>query len=166
MERSPPYKALFHFATIYSLPVLLLSLLSSVAAGAIMPIQAYLLGKIIQKLTSFGTGSGDTSSTENNTLQWVSYLGLFSGGVWFVNSFFFFSWTLFSELQAKNTRETLFKSMLRHDIEWFEKRKDGVGSLITRIQSYVQPVSPASSMLTSLVSPLSTNVRALNLSAW
>ena len=166
MERAPPYKALFHFTTIYSIPILILGLLSSVAAGAIIPIQAYLLGKVTQNLSSFGSAGGDASNTENNTLPWVTYLGYFSPCVWFINSLFFFSWALFGELQAKNAREKLFKSMLQHDIEWFEKRKDGVGSLIARIQSYVRPVSPASSTLTSLDSPLSTNVQALNLSAW
>jgi len=143
MERSPSCWALFKFATAWSLPVLFLGLLSSVAVGALIPIQAYLLGKITQKLSSFGTGQGD--NTEKSALQWLSYLAWFSCGVWLVNGIFFFSWVLFGELQARAAREKLFKSMLRRDIEWFDKRKDGVGSLVTRIQTYVWPVLPASS---------------------
>jgi ATP-binding cassette subfamily B (MDR/TAP) protein 1 len=41
----------------------------------------------------------------------------------------------FGELQARTARREIFDSMLEKEMEWYDSREDGIGSLLIRLQT-------------------------------
>jgi ATP-binding cassette subfamily B (MDR/TAP) protein 1 len=130
-----PWKSLFRFTQVSHAPVLVTSILSSGASGAVVPISAYLLGKIFDVFTSYTSGriSGDemTQQISKNCLYFFA-LGC---GAWLTYGVFFASWISFGELQARGAREQLYKAMLQKEMEWYDTRSSGVHTMIPRSQA-------------------------------
>jgi ATP-binding cassette subfamily B (MDR/TAP) protein 1 len=135
MNTTPPWRALLFFTNWNHIGFLSLGLLSSVATGAVIPIQAYIVGQLSQQLVNYGTGSETGIGFKSESKRYVIWLVLLGSASWLVNSGFFISWVIFGELQARSARQKLFSSLIEREFEWFDKRKDGVGSLATCIQS-------------------------------
>jgi ATP-binding cassette, subfamily B (MDR/TAP), member 1 len=135
MTDKPPWRALFFFTNWNHIGFLSLGLLSSIATGAVIPIQAYIVGQLTQQLANYGTGSETEAVFKSESNRYVIWLVFLGSASWLANSAFFLSWVTFGELQAWSTRQKLFNSLIERDFEWFDKRKDGVGSLATCIQS-------------------------------
>jgi len=57
------------------------------------------------------------------------------GAAWLIEGAFLSSWMVFGELQAKSVREQMFVEMLDKEMEWYDLRQDGIGSLLIRIQT-------------------------------
>lgn len=52
-----------------------------------------------------------------------------------LNAGYFMFWILFGELQAKSARDKLFEGMLEKEMEWYDMRKSGIDTLISRLQT-------------------------------
>lgn len=130
----PGWRSLFNFTTRPHIIPLLLALTLSVASGIIIPALSIFLGKVFDCFTSFGAGTISGS----DLLRKISMYGLALVGLGsasgLLNAGYFMFWILFGELQAKSARDKLFEGMLEKEMEWYDMRKSGIDTLISRLQ--------------------------------
>ena len=70
---------------------------------------------------------------------------------WIVTFLFFFCWVIFGELQARGARQRLFKALLNRRMEWYDQRKDGMGAMTTKLQSFVIDLQEATAQPLGMV---------------
>ena len=130
----PGWRSLFNFTTRPHGFSLSFAIILSVASGIIIPALSIFLGKVFDCFTSFGAGTISGS----DLLHKVSMYGLALVGLGsasgLLNAGYFMFWLLFGELQAKSARDKLFDGMLEKEMEWYDMRKAGVDTLISRLQ--------------------------------
>ncbi|KAI0881396.1 P-loop containing nucleoside triphosphate hydrolase protein [Annulohypoxylon maeteangense] len=161
-QHSPSLKHLFTFTTWRHCGPLTAGLISSLFSGALRTSLAILIGKIFGVISEFGSGQLSGPDTLGQVSSWCIILTLIGGAGWLVNFAFMFSWILFSELQAKNIRQRIFRAMLRKDMEWFDSQEDGVASLLVRMQTQTRELQMASSVaLGSLAAEIATSIASL-----
>lgn len=133
--KRPGWRSLFNFTSRSHLFPLLSALLLSVASGIIIPALAIFLGKVFDQFTSFGAGKITGSSLiKQISLYALALVGLgTASGI--LNAGYFMFWLVFGELQAKSARDKLFDGMLEKDMEWYDMRKAGIDTLISRLQT-------------------------------
>ena len=119
------------------LAVLIPALLLTTIAGAIKPAITIFLGYIFDELANFGSGSTTGDELLKNVSIWCIALTGLGIASMVVNGGFFCLWLVFGEMQAKSVRDTAFISMLEKEMEWYDLRTDGIGSLLVRIQTCV-----------------------------
>lgn len=134
-EREPSYGDLLHFSRGWHLLWLLPLLLAALATAAVVPTQAFILGQLTQLLGSFVPGSQTATNFENDVSKWIHILVEFGAAACFLFCTSFAGWQTFGDFQVHRVYTSLFDRMLQHEIEWFDKRQDGVASLVTRTQS-------------------------------
>ena len=106
------------------------------AGGALGPVMAIFLGRFFDAFADYGGGKISPDTLMHRTLKSVyALLGLGVSSI-FLNGGLFMAWLSFGEMQAKSVRGELFQALLQKDLEWFEMRESGVGSLLTRLQTY------------------------------
>lgn len=131
------WKSLFDFTNRRHSTVLITALILSMASGIVIPTLAIFLGKIFGLFSSFGEGKLTGEQLRHEiTIDCFGLIGLGSAS-WALNGGYFMAWLVFGELQGKSVRDQLYGSMLEKDLEWFEMRKDGIGALLPRLQTYV-----------------------------
>jgi ATP-binding cassette subfamily B (MDR/TAP) protein 1 len=126
--------SLFNFTTRKDTLVLVLSTIFAVVVGTVTPIQSYLLGQVFGNFAKFAAGTLSETKFKHDMLAYNLYfvgLGTIS---WVFTAFFFASWLLFGQLQARGARERLFDALIDRKIEWFDQRKDGIGAMTTKLQ--------------------------------
>ena len=130
------WRALFNFTDRSHLFILTPALALSALSGILLPTVAIFMGKYFDALANYGAGK--TSDHELAQEVLLTTYALISVGVaaWVLKGGFFTLWLVFGEMQAKNVRDKLFQSLLLKDLEWFEMRGSGVGSLLSRLQTY------------------------------
>ena len=129
------WSSLFKFTTSKHAIVLGPALCLSVSARVVVPSMAIFFGKIFGSFSNFGAGIIDGDELMHIvSIDAIALVGL-GGATWLLKGGFFALWLVFGELQAKAVRDHLFQSLLEKDLEWFEKRESGVGSLLSRLQA-------------------------------
>jgi len=129
------WRALFNFTSKAHVLSLILALIFSVASGIIIPALAVFLGKLFDVFTQYGADEISGPDLVHKVSRFGIYLvglGCASG---VLNAFYFMLWLVFGELQAKAVREKLFDGMLEKEMEWYDMRKAGIDTLISRLQS-------------------------------
>jgi ATP-binding cassette subfamily B (MDR/TAP) protein 1 len=127
------WKSLFNFTTRKHLVFLFLAVISAAASGFVIPINAYLLGKIFAAFTNFGSQESDVNEFKNELNKYVIYIVVIASAAWFFNSLSYLFWCIFGDLQAGSARERLFKALLERPTEWYDMRSDGISGLTVRI---------------------------------
>lgn len=130
----PEWKALFYFTTRRHIWVLLAGITFSITAGLVVPVQAFLLGKVFNLFVQFGAGQLSGEQLIKQVSKWCSWLAGLASASWCYHAGEYFAWLTFGELQGKHARERLFRNLLEKDIEWYDMRKSGVGALFPRLQ--------------------------------
>jgi ATP-binding cassette, subfamily B (MDR/TAP), member 1 len=137
------WKSLFDFSARQHVPILIVALFLSAAAGITGPALAIFFGKIFDSFSAYGSGAADgamlTRKVSNNAIA----LCVLGGTVWLLKGGYFGLWMVFGELQAKNARDQLFQNLLGKDLEWYEMRTSGIGALLPRLQTYACSISSA-----------------------
>lgn len=161
-QQSPSLKHLFTFTTWQHCGPLTAGLAASLLSGALRTSLAILIGKIFEVISEFGSGQLTGPDTLAQVSSWCIILTLIGGVGWLVNFAFMFSWIAFSELQARNIRQRMFRALLKKDMEWFDGQEDGVASLLVRMQTQTRELQMASSVaLGSLAAEVATSVANL-----
>lgn len=130
------WKSIFHFTTVYHVPLLLAALLITFTAAVARVIFALYLGKLFQVLSQFGTGAITGPQLRQQARDNTFVLLILGGVTWLLGSCFFFVWIIFAELQVRGAGRILFGKLLTRDLMWFDMRKDGVGSFLSHSQKY------------------------------
>ena len=129
---------MFAFTRRSHLLTLLPAAVLSTIDGFVVPAIAIYLGKFFDAFSSFGQGQINGSTLMHKTLTDV-YVLLAIGTIDLIlKGGSFSAWLAFGELQAKSVRDELFRSLLEKDLEWYDSRSSGVGTLLTRLQTYVR----------------------------
>ena len=134
-QTSPSWRCLFSFAKRQHIPTAISAAFWSIGAGASQPITAILYGKLFTEITRFGIGQLTAQQFLHNVSIWCSALAIAAGGSWIVHGASLSSWMVFGELQAKSARTEIFNSMLEKELQWYDSKEDGIGSLLVRIQT-------------------------------
>lgn len=146
------WRALFNFTERSHLIVLLPALFLSAISGILLPALAIFFGKFFDALSSFGAGAISDRELVQKVLANTYALVTLGGATWLMKGGYFTIWLVFGELQAKSVRDTLFQELLKKDLEWFEARSSGVGSLLSRLQTYATPSCYQNVLLAYLIS--------------
>ncbi|KAH9219138.1 P-loop containing nucleoside triphosphate hydrolase protein [Leptodontidium sp. 2 PMI_412] len=134
----PSWRSLFVFTTRQHIAVIAIALLSSFLSALLKPTLAIFFGKIFSIFTKFGLGVLDGHDALVAISKWCVALVCLGGAAWVIEGAFLSSWMVFGELQAKCVREELFVGMLDKEMEWYDLRQDGIGSLLIRIQTQIR----------------------------
>lgn len=131
----PSWRSLFVFTTRKHSAAIVIALISTILSALLKPASAIFFGKIFSVLTKFGLGGLSGQETLHEISRWCIALVGLGGVAWLVEGTFLSSWMVFGELQAKSVREQMFIGMLDKEMEWYDLRDDGIGSLLIRIQT-------------------------------
>jgi ATP-binding cassette, subfamily B (MDR/TAP), member 1 len=129
----PSWTSLFNFTTYKHITVLIPAILFSLCSGATVTVNSYLLGKLFGYFTEFSAGQMSTDDFKHTINKYNVYITILATGCWMFNFLAFFLWHSFGELQARGARVRIFGALLTRKVEWFDKRKDGVAALTTRL---------------------------------
>jgi ATP-binding cassette subfamily B (MDR/TAP) protein 1 len=133
------WRGLFHFTTQKHLPVLIVALICAICTGAITPVQSWLMGKLFTSFANFGSGQIDGPKFKHDLARYNTYFIILGAGQWFFSASMYANWMMFGDLQARSARDRIYNALVDRDIEWFDRRKDGVSALTTRLQGFVLP---------------------------
>jgi ATP-binding cassette subfamily B (MDR/TAP) protein 1 len=131
----PSWRSLFTFTTRKHLPGIVAALFITLVSSLIRPTSTIFFGKIFSVLTQFGAGSLSAHDTLEQISKWCTVLAGLGGLSWLIEGMFVLTWMVFGELQAKWVRGQMFSGMLDKEMEWYDMQKDGIGSLLIRIQT-------------------------------
>jgi len=129
------WKSMFAFTATRHLRTFIPAWILATAAGAIKPTVSIFSGFIFDVIAQYVAGSIGHAALMRGVSKWCVVLVGLGVASWILNSAFFALWVTFGEIQAKNVREKMLAGLLNRDMEWYDLRKDGVSSLLVRIQT-------------------------------
>lgn len=144
-EEGSGWLSLFSFTTRIHLFSFSVALILSVASGIIIPAFAIILGKVFDLFTKYGAKQMSGSDLVKKVSIYALGLVGLGAGSGILNAGYFMAWLVFGELQAKGAREKLFDGMLKKDMDWYDMRKAGIDTLISRLQMQVRELQIATS---------------------
>ncbi|KAF2140981.1 uncharacterized protein K452DRAFT_319263 [Aplosporella prunicola CBS 121167] len=158
------WKDLFNFTTRRHIPLLVTAFILAVFAGVAVPADAYLMGKLFDTFSKHASGAYTSEKLKDDVSKYCLYLAALALGNWVVNTLFYASWMMFGELQARSARERIFEALLKRNIEWFDKRKNGIGAMVPRLQMQTRELQMSVSQpLGGIIEKLSTTFLSLGL---
>lgn len=128
--------SLFNFTEKQHMFAFIAAIFFAILSGLVIPAMAIIMGKTFGSFAAFGADEINSDQLILQVTSQILVLATLGTGSWFMNGAFFTSWLVFGELQAKAAREKLFEGLVDKDMEWFDMRKSGVASLISRVQTY------------------------------
>jgi ATP-binding cassette subfamily B (MDR/TAP) protein 1 len=128
------WKALFGFTTKKHLPILFGAVLSAAIAAATLPAFSIIYGLIFRAYTEYGTGNLDSEALRSSVTRYCLILTSIASLNWIVNSFYFFFFLTFGELQARGARNRVFDALIRKDMTWYDTRETSVAALLPTVQ--------------------------------
>jgi ATP-binding cassette, subfamily B (MDR/TAP), member 1 len=134
-EHVSPWSSLFVFTTKNHITVLCTAVFLNVTAGAIKPTVAIFLGYLFDELVNSRTENVPGAQVVKDVAKWCLLLAGLGFSAWIINGGYFALWMIFGDMQAKSAREKLFIGLLENDMNWYDLQMDGIGSLLTRIQT-------------------------------
>ncbi|KAI2638427.1 P-loop containing nucleoside triphosphate hydrolase protein [Xylaria nigripes] len=156
------FQDLFVFTTWRHCWFLVAGLAGAVLSGALKTSMSILLGRIFAVISQFGAGHLAGNEALAQVSSWCVLLTVVGGAGWLVNFGFMFAWIGYSELQARNIRSSMFRGLMKKDMEWFDTQQDGIASLLIRIQTQTRELQIASSIaLGSLSAEVATSIANL-----
>lgn len=135
VEVKSSWRSLFVFTTRQHAVPFALALVSTLASALFKPISAIFFGKIFSIFTKFGAGTATAQDTLQEVTKWCIALVGLGGSAWVAEGAYLYSWMAFGEAQARSVRQKMFEGMLDKEMEWYDLRQEGIGSLLIRIQT-------------------------------
>ncbi|KAH8669513.1 P-loop containing nucleoside triphosphate hydrolase protein [Tricladium varicosporioides] len=161
-QEKPSWRSLFAFTQREHLGSLILVILFGIIAGFPQPVTAIFYGRIFSDMAKFGAGDATGTETLNSISLWCTALAAIGAATWLVQGIALLAEMIFGELQAKTVRKKTFEGMVDKEIEWYDLRKDGIASLLTRIQTQTREFQLAVSQpLGYFITELSGSILAI-----
>ncbi|EFR05351.1 multidrug resistance protein 1 [Nannizzia gypsea CBS 118893] len=139
------WTSLFYFTSKRHVAPLILALAFSIARGLAVPLLAWVLGRLFNAFSNFGSHSISAGQLLSITSLECTYILALGSGVWFLDWAYFSLWVIFGELQAKNARRWAFEELLHKEMRWFDGVTDGLPAVLPRIQTYIRDLQLATS---------------------
>jgi ATP-binding cassette subfamily B (MDR/TAP) protein 1 len=131
------WKTLFTFTTKQHLTVLVGGITAASVAALSMPAFAIVYGLIFGQYTSYGEGSIESNQLMSNITRFCIILTGLATLNWIANSFYFFCFLMFGELQARSARNRIFDALIKKDLAWFDMRETGIAGFLPTVQMWV-----------------------------
>jgi ATP-binding cassette subfamily B (MDR/TAP) protein 1 len=128
------WKALFGFTTKKHLPILFGAVFSASCAAATLPVFSIIYGLIFRAYTDYGLGTLESSVLVTHVTRYCLILTGIAAINWMANSFYFFFFLTFGELQARGARNRIFDALIRKDMAWYDTRETGIAAFLPAIQ--------------------------------
>ncbi|RPB22579.1 P-loop containing nucleoside triphosphate hydrolase protein [Terfezia boudieri ATCC MYA-4762] len=122
---------------------LLTACLATVISGFIVPAMSVVIGKILDSLLKFGLGIYEKKVLRAEVQGLIWHLLGLGIGAFISNGVLNVMWQRCADLQAKRARECVFESLVVRELEWFDKRKHGVGAMLTQTQTQIWELETA-----------------------
>lgn len=132
---NPSWRSLFSFTTRQHTASIIYCAITTFASGILRPVASIFFGYIFSILTQYGAGTLGPGDTRHQISTWCAALTATGVAAWVIQGTFLSAWMIFGELQARSVREQMFTCLLDKEMEWYDLRKDGMGSLLIRIQT-------------------------------
>lgn len=129
------WKGLFAFTTRRHVPVILGGVVSTTVAALTMPTIAIVYGFIFEQYTLYGAGSVDSYTLMSSMSRYCVVLAATCALNWVSNSFHYFCFLTFSELQARSARNQIFDALIKKDMAWFDTRSIGMAAFLPTVQA-------------------------------
>ncbi|CAG8956747.1 hypothetical protein HYFRA_00012291, partial [Hymenoscyphus fraxineus] len=139
----PTWGSLFAFTQPKHGSSLVIAIFTSITAGLPQPVAAIIYGRVFSCITQFASGKSSAAELISKVSYWSIALAIAGGGAWLVQGASLASWMVFGELQAKSAREGVADALLEKDVEWYDLREDGIGSMLIRIQTQIRELQMA-----------------------
>lgn len=136
-SKKPSWRSMLHFTLRIHFIPLVVALILTALSGVIIPAVAIILGKAFDAFAQYGSNKITGPDLVEQISWYAVALTVLGGASGILNGGFFTVWISFGELQAKSAREQLFNEMLEKEIEWYDLRRAGINTLISRLQTYV-----------------------------
>ncbi|KAJ4167588.1 ATP-dependent permease [Fusarium falciforme] len=161
------WRQLFLFTRKSHTGALIAAIIAAAFTAAFKTVLAVILGKIFDVIAGFGNGSLGKSETLSDISMWSLVLLGLGIGNWIASTAFLALWVVFGELQACSVRRDMFASLLAKDMAWFDAQKEGISSLLVRIQTQIRELQLATSqVLGLLVCDLITSLGSLGIALY
>ncbi|KAK3940009.1 putative ABC transporter expressed in the mitochondrial inner membrane [Diplogelasinospora grovesii] len=149
-EAEPPhsnasFKNLFTFTRPRHIPILVCAFLTASVIAAGRAAYAILIGKIFDVVSQFGTGILGGDDFISQISRWCTYMTLLGVVMWFCATLDVALWVTTGELRARAARETIFASLIKKRMGWYDSRLNGMGSLLAGIQAQTRELQTATS---------------------
>jgi ATP-binding cassette subfamily B (MDR/TAP) protein 1 len=131
------WRTLFTFTTTQHMPVLLGGIAMASIAAISMPAFAVVYGLVFGQYTSYGDGSIPSTQLISSMTKLCIILTVLATLNWIANSFYYFFFLTFGELQARSARNKIFDSLIKKDMVWFDMREAGIAAFLPTIQMWV-----------------------------
>ena len=114
---------------------LLIACLATVVSGLLVPAISIVIGKILDLLLRFSVETHNKKDLGPQVQGLIWHLAELGSGAFICNGVLHVMWQRCAYLQAKRARECVFEGLVVRELEWFDKRKHGVGAMLTQIQT-------------------------------
>lgn len=128
------WRALFGFTTRQHVPILTCGLIGAFISAAAIPVFAIIYGLIFRNYTDYGAGKIESSELRDRVTRFCLILTGVASLSWIANSFYFFFFLTFGELQARSARNKIFDALIRKDMAWYDTRETGIAAFLPAIQ--------------------------------
>ncbi|KAE8861948.1 hypothetical protein PTNB73_07502 [Pyrenophora teres f. teres] len=132
------WKALFGFTTRQHVPIILGGIAAASIAALSMPIFAIIYGLIFREYTNYGAGNSDSDKLMSSITRFCMILTGITTVTWLANSFYFFFFLTFGELQARSARNRIFDALMKKDMTWFDMREAGIAAFLPTVQMHIR----------------------------
>ncbi|RMZ72336.1 ABC a-pheromone efflux pump [Pyrenophora seminiperda CCB06] len=132
------WKALFGFTTKQHVPIILGGIATASLAALSMPVFAIIYGLIFREYTNYGAGTSDSNKLISSVTQYCIILTGVTTVTWIANSFYFFFFLTFGELQARSARNKIFDALMSKDMTWFDMREAGIAAFLPSVQMHIR----------------------------
>ncbi|EXJ81375.1 hypothetical protein A1O3_07666 [Capronia epimyces CBS 606.96] len=136
VKAAQPGRPIFFYTSKPHIFILLFAVIVSAAAGLLQPAMAIIFGRYFQVFSDYASGKIDGPALMERSLSSIYALLGIGLCTFFLKGGLLASWLVFGEMQAKGVREQLFQALLDREIEWYDERTIGVGTLLARMQTY------------------------------
>ena len=128
------WRALFAFTTKQHVPTILGGIATASLAALSMPVFAIVYGLIFREYANYGAGNSDSDKLISSVTRFCIILTGVTIVTWVANSFYFFFFLTFGELQARSTRNQIFDALMKKDMTWFDMRESGIAAFLPTVQ--------------------------------
>ncbi|RMD44251.1 hypothetical protein DV735_g842, partial [Chaetothyriales sp. CBS 134920] len=140
------WRFLFAFSQQTHLIALVPAVCFSALSGGITPTMTIFVGRFFNAFADYGADKISAATLMQRASLCVHVFLILGACTILFQGASSLCWTVFGEMQARSVREELFQALLQKDIAWFEMREKGVGSLLSRLQTYLRELQIATSL--------------------
>src|ERR1044072_1301459 len=131
---------IFRFATPFDYFLMTLGIFFSILSGLLIPFMTFLLGKIFEVFTDKQIGIITSQIFDQRISSLLLQFSMLGVGSFVLISSMLICWMWTGERQSKTMKQVYFRSLLRMDIDYFERDDVTSGGLLTSVNKDAEDI--------------------------